>query len=254
MSRLMNRQRRMWRPEHRLSRSRRRWLPVLRFTPYVWAKLAWFCRRGEEEIGGFGVTDSGDALLVKDFVTVRQEVTPASVVFDDVSVAEHFERQVDLGRTPEQFARIWLHTHPGCSPVPSAIDEECFARVFGRCRWAVMFILAREGAVYARLRFDVGPRGQVRIPVRVDYGEPFAGSDEVAWEAEHGLNVHPKWMPVGRLAGHGLLWDRPEGPQGYGQESQPDGANGLGWAGANEMGQDRERGGDVVSAVDRQLR
>ena len=38
-------------------------------------------------------------------------------------------------------------------------DEETFARVFGRTDWAVMFILARQGQSYARLRFHVGPGG-----------------------------------------------------------------------------------------------
>src|SRR5947209_14095353 len=49
-----------------------------------------------------------------------------------------------LFRSLEQFARLFMHTHPGNSPQPSATDEETFARVFGRCDWAVMFILARD--------------------------------------------------------------------------------------------------------------
>jgi len=61
---------------------------------------------------------------VREFVTVKQEVTAISVRFDDSSVADFFDTQVDLGRKPEQFARIWLHSHPGDSPEPSVIDEE----------------------------------------------------------------------------------------------------------------------------------
>ena len=81
----------------------------------------------------------------------------ASVAFDDEAVADFFDHQVDAGRKPEQFARIWLHSHPGDSPQPSTVDEETFERVFGRCQWAVMFVVGRSGKTYARLRFSVGP-------------------------------------------------------------------------------------------------
>ena len=75
---------------------------------------------------------------------MRQVCTGVSVAFDDQAVADFFDRQVDLGRRPEQFGRIWVHTHPGNSPEPSMTDEDTFARVFGRTDWAVMFILARR--------------------------------------------------------------------------------------------------------------
>ena len=66
-----------------------------------------------------------------------QDVTVASIAFDDLAVADFFETQVDAGRKPEQFGRIWLHTHPGNSAQPSGTDEETFYRVFGHCQWAV---------------------------------------------------------------------------------------------------------------------
>lgn len=164
---------------------------VLRFTPTAWAKLQFLCHAGETEIGGFGVTNAEDLLFVESFETVKQIACPASVEFDDEAVAEFFDNQVDAGRRPEQFARIWCHTHPGDCPHPSSVDEETFARVFGRCDWAVMFILARGGATYARLRFNVGPGGNLLIPVQVDYGQPFAGTDFAVWQEEYEDNVRP---------------------------------------------------------------
>ena len=98
--------------------------PVLTFSPTAWAKLLYFRDKSDNEVGGFGITEPDDLLFVKEFVTVKQDVTPVSVKFDDEAVANHFEDQVDLGRKPEQFARIWLHSHPGDSPEPSIIDEE----------------------------------------------------------------------------------------------------------------------------------
>ncbi len=163
--------------------------PVLRFTPTAWASLLFFCHRGQTEIGGFGVASADDPLRVEAFATVAQTTTSVSVAFDDAAVADFFDTQVDAGRRPHQFARIWSHTHPGDSPQPSGIDEETFQRVFGRSDWAVMFILARGGETYARLRFNAGPGGDVIIPVRVDYSGPFLGTDHEAWAREYELNV-----------------------------------------------------------------
>jgi proteasome lid subunit RPN8/RPN11 len=145
--------------------------------------------QGETEVGGFGVTSPDDPLRVVEFHLVGQECTPVTVAFDDQAVADFFDRQVDLGRQPAEFGRIWIHTHPGSSPRPSEVDEETFIRAFGRSDWAVMFIIARGGESYARLRFNVGPGGALEIPVSVDYGRPFDGSDEASWEREYQANV-----------------------------------------------------------------
>jgi hypothetical protein len=110
-------------------------------------------------------------------------------VFDDASVADFFDRQVDAGRHPEQFARAWLHTHPGTCSAPSGTDEETFARVFGRSDWAIMFILAAGGQTYSRLSFHVGPGGSLELPVSVDYSLPFGASDRGAWTREYEDNV-----------------------------------------------------------------
>jgi proteasome lid subunit RPN8/RPN11 len=165
--------------------------PVLRFSPTAWAKLLYFRDRQETEVGGLAVTAPQDLLRVDEFVTVKQDVTVASVSFDDQAVADFFEAQVDAGRKPEQFGRIWLHTHPGDSPVPSGTDELTFSRVFGSCQWAIMFVLARGGKSYARLRFNVGPGGNIVIPVEVDFTSAFGPSQSDEWEQEYKSNIHP---------------------------------------------------------------
>jgi len=164
--------------------------PVLGFSPTAWAKLLYMRDFGETEVGGFGISPTGDPLFVADVQVVKQTCTAFSVAFDDAAVAEFFDRQVDCGLRPEQFARIWVHTHPGHCPQPSATDEETFSRVFGRSDWALMFILAQGGRTYARLRFNVGPGGSVETSAEVDYNRPFAASDEGAWAEEYRANVH----------------------------------------------------------------
>lgn len=144
---------------------------------------------GKSEIGGFGISAVDDLLFVADIALMTQSCTWAQVKFDDESVADHFDRQVAAGRRPEEFARIWIHTHPGRSAEPSGTDEATFARVFERADWAVMFILARGGQTYARLRYSVGPGADLELPVDVDFSRPFLASSETDWQAEYRANV-----------------------------------------------------------------
>jgi proteasome lid subunit RPN8/RPN11 len=183
--------------------------PALRFTPWAWAKLLYLRDLGDTEVGGFGITPAGDLLLVEDVCLVEQLCTFVSVRFDDGAVADFFDAQVDQGRKPAQFARIWVHTHPGNSAQPSATDEETFARCFGSSDWALMFILARGGEVYARLRFSAGPGGEILVPVLIDYGQAFPASDHAAWKDEYARSVIPeeRWWPVEEPLTRGTILD-----------------------------------------------
>ena len=172
--------------------------PSLRFSPYAWAKLVYLRDRGETEIGGFGLSAEDDPLAVIDVLTVKQRCTPVTVAFDDAAVADLFDELVDQGIRPERFGRVWIHTHPGDCPLPSSTDEATFQRAFGRTDWSVMAILACGGASYARLSFHTGPGGALRIPVRVDYGQPFDAADWEAWEQEYVEHViaAPLFLPL----------------------------------------------------------
>jgi hypothetical protein len=174
----------------RMTHRRENLRPTLRFSPRAWAKLLFLRDLGPTEVGGFGVSSAADLLYVDDVVLIRQDCSPVTVAFDDDDVAEYFDRQIDADRRPEQFARIWIHTHPGTSAEPSSVDEETFARVFGRSDWAVMAILARGGQSYARLQFHTGPGGSLRIPVAVDWSQPFGGTDWTTWKQEYADQVH----------------------------------------------------------------
>jgi hypothetical protein len=123
--------------------------------------------------------------LANDLRLVRQECDWASVRFDDAAVADYFDEQVEAGRRPEQFGRIWIHTHPGNSPTPSGTDEATFERVFGGCDWAVMLILACGGQSYARLKFKAGPGLAIVASVDVDLDSEYPATDRAAWEQEY---------------------------------------------------------------------
>jgi len=173
----------------------------LRLSPTAWAKLLYFRDAGDCEVGGFGISAAEDLLLIEDLELVRQTCDIASVAFDDQSVADHFDRQVDVGRNVSRIGRIWVHTHPGSCAQPSSKDQETFARVFGNTDWAIMFILARGGQSYARLEFHVGPGGSMILPVEVDYSHPFAASDHTAWCEAYLANVQVAEWP--RVLGAG---------------------------------------------------
>jgi hypothetical protein len=172
---------------------------ILRFAPLAWLKLQFFCHAGHTEIGGFGISALGDPLYVEDFVTVRQQVTPLTVRFADDAVSDFFDHCVDAGLKPQRFARIWCHTHPGDSVVPSSRDEETFSNSFGCCDWALMFILGRTGQTYARLAFSAGPGGALLLPTAADWaawpewvsaGKGRLEAQVAQWQQEYMENIH----------------------------------------------------------------
>jgi len=144
----------------------------------------------DNEVAGFGITDADDLLFVKEFIIIKQQVTCVSFKFDDQAISDFFEEQVDLGRKPEQFARIWLHSHPGDFSEPSTTDEQTFARVFGSCDWSIMFIVARNDNTFARLKFNTGPGCEINLPVCIDYSHDFESANFELWKEQYKSNVN----------------------------------------------------------------
>jgi len=218
------------RPDHRKQPMR------LTFAPLAWLKMQFFCHRGDTEVGGFGIAAAEDLLYVAAFVAVRQHVTPVRVRFGDNAVADSFDRSVEVGLAPQQFARLWMHTHPGASVTPSGTDEATFARTFGACDWALMFILGRTGQTYARLSFAAGPGGQLLVPTAVDWSvwpawaERWAGSGTAwvdQWQREYAVHIQrqPEAAPdptaLEQLFGPGTDCFRWENALGYGDLDDP---------------------------------
>lgn len=157
----------------------------LLFSPTAWAKFRYIRDCGKTEVSLFGITPPDRLLYVEDVALVRQRNTAMTTAMDDDAVNEYFEAQVAAGRQPAQFARIWLHTHPGMGVTPSGTDEETFRQAFGTASWAIMVILNTDDQTYARLQFNVGPGGSCPLTVAVDYDHPFPAADFAAWRAEY---------------------------------------------------------------------
>jgi len=137
--------------------------------PAAFMKLMFCCHQAHTEIAGFGISSKSDPLVIEEFVLVLQSNTVVTVEFDDHAIANHIEDFADQGIGPDRSFRVWIHTHPGRSAAPSMVDEDTFARCFGRCDWAAMLIQGREQENYCRIRFNAGPGGQIIIPVQFDW-------------------------------------------------------------------------------------
>jgi hypothetical protein len=174
--------------------------PELVLSPLAWLKLQFLLHAGDTEIGAFGVSQEENLLYIEDLAIVSQQTTSVSVEFDDGAVADFFDQMVDRQIPAQRFMRIWMHTHPGDSSEPSCTDESTFDRVFGPCDWAVMFIIARSGEIYVRLRVSGGPGAELLIPVCIDWPAwpelAFQMADGLPdmirlWADEYLQRVHP---------------------------------------------------------------
>jgi proteasome lid subunit RPN8/RPN11 len=104
------------------------------FSPLAFLKLQYLCHAGPTEVGAFAISSIQRPLYIEELHTLPQQTSSVSVQFDDAAVADYFDRCVDQGYHPSQFARLWLHTHPGSCPLPSGTDEETFAQSLWRYR------------------------------------------------------------------------------------------------------------------------
>ena len=90
------------------------------------------------------ITSSDDPMYVTDFEFLLQECTSVKTDFDTDAQNEWMESKLIEGKNPENFARIWAHTHPGPSATPSGTDWDTFQEAMGEAAWGVMLILGQS--------------------------------------------------------------------------------------------------------------
>lgn len=166
-------------------------MKTLQFTPYAFAKLRYLRDLEDSEISGFGVTETKDPLLVTDFKLIEQECSPAHTELDDTAVNNYMMDMFDKGFEPNQCMRIWIHTHPKMDPKPSQQDEKTCREVLCDSDWAVMYIINSDDEEYARLIFNVGPKGRMELDTEINWNIEFPASDFKAWKEEFDEKVTP---------------------------------------------------------------
>lgn len=155
------------------------------FSPYAWAKLKFIRDLGDTEVGFFGVGAADNPLFIEDVMMVKQVCSGVTVEFDEDAVNAYVEDMAELGYTMDQCFRVWIHTHPGSSPTPSGVDETTFAKCFGAPAWSVMFIIAKGGDTYCRIKYTAGPGYAMTLPVEVTTDCAFPGVNYDEWIAEY---------------------------------------------------------------------
>lgn len=165
---------------------------LLKFTPYAQAKMIYLRDVGDTEVSFLAITPNSP-MLVEDVLMVPQKCSAAYTEMKEDGLANFQLDMVEAGLQPNQFMRIWCHTHPGDGVTPSNTDETTFREVFGMCDWAIMFILGKAGSTSCRFSYRFGPGGfggpgQQEIGVAIDWKADFKASDKEAWKAEYDKN------------------------------------------------------------------
>lgn len=166
-------------------------------SPYAYAKMRWFCRKGKTEITGFGISpEIKDLLYVDDFITVPQECTSASCEIDDAGLAKYFTDCVSRKLEPVQFMRMWFHTHPGDMLSPSGTDKDTMRKCFGDSAWQMMLIMCQDGRMSATLETRPALLHNVTLTTTVEavvvWNRLFRGVGDATvrlWEDEYAANI-----------------------------------------------------------------
>ena len=154
-------------------------VPSLVLTSYSYQKLRyWEVLSGKNEISCFGVAFSQDNLLrVNELYLPKQIVTPSHTDPTEEGIATMYDELGQAKFPPNQFARIWIHTHTFTAPnktgisLPSPVDFNTCREVFTGCDWFIMLI--KGGEEFTCYLYLLGA-----LPVRlvlkviVDYTDP----------------------------------------------------------------------------------
>ena len=178
------------------------------FTPYAWAKLVHMRDKIACEVSGMGITPKLPN-LVEDVYFPKQEVQSAYVDIDEDGFAEMVDELASKGLRPDQFMRIWIHTHPsGMGPNPSGRDNQCMDEAFSSPDWAIMMIVAKDGKTFAQMRVNKPFRIESLLDVMIDYKAEFPGSNITAWDAEYNKNVTQYTHQSSQQTGYGYSYEQ----------------------------------------------
>lgn len=107
-------------------------------------KLVWFRDNKDTEVGAMAITYPEDPMRIKDFCFLPQECSACYTEFDKEAQSNWCEDQMEAGLNPDNFLRIWAHTHPGQSATPSSTDWETFEEAMSEMPWGLMLILSTD--------------------------------------------------------------------------------------------------------------
>jgi proteasome lid subunit RPN8/RPN11 len=95
------------------------------------------------EVSLYGITES-NSLVIKDFWIPYQFGTAVTTEFDEEKKVEEVDKLIQKGLDPNNFLKIWVHTHPKMSPNPSGTDIQTFKTKFNNLNWSIRLILGQN--------------------------------------------------------------------------------------------------------------
>lgn len=165
---------------------------MIRFSPAAYQKIVYFLQK-DVEVGGFCLTD-GD--LVTDFIVVEQESSGATFDFTKEGIEDYLDEMTNLGYTPKECFRIYLHSHPGNSAEPSGPDWENFYKLMGSYPWFCMLIIAKDQSKYGYIKLTQGIGVECEIDWDVDWTIPCEAVDFEQLELEFTTKVKKKTFKI----------------------------------------------------------
>ena len=190
--------------------------------PRAWAKMRWMFKKADNlEMSGFCISSPDDPFLVVDFYTIKQECTGVETLMDDDDFARYMIKMAKAGVDPCRCMRIWVHSHPFSSavPSPSGTDEDTFKERTGAdSEWAIMIILGK-GSPFLRLKVKSRLMEEeffYDIDWEIDWTSIVDESIVAEWGTEFKRNIHERKLPT--VTGTGGTW----GQNGYGIWSKMD--------------------------------
>jgi len=167
------------------------------FSPIAWAKIKWMMKKaGKMEISGFGISAEDSPFHIIDFQTILQECDGTETLMDDDDLAKYQYRMAKAGIDPCRSMRIWIHSHPFATkvPSPSGTDNTTLEEKTGaESEWAIMVIMGK-GEPYIRLQLRNGLLEDEAIELEMDYEIDWSmviSKDTIeGWKTEYDKNIH----------------------------------------------------------------
>ena len=179
------------------------------FTPYAYAKMIYMRDKQANEVSCMAITPN-TLNIIEELYFPRQEVQSAYVDIDEDGLALMCDELAQKGLQPEQFMRIWIHTHPkSMGATPSGRDRQCMEESFSTPDWAIMMIFSQNGESFAELRMNKPFLMTQKLDIFVDYSSPFPASNKAEWDKEYEKNVKPfqhKATQYNAQNGYGYAW------------------------------------------------
>jgi len=165
----------------------KRELPSLLLSGQAYLKMKYCAHNFPTEVGGFCEAFENQPFQIATAKILPQESTAASIDFTDDGIVAYMEDGAEKFKGDlNRFFRVWWHTHPGMSAVPSSTDMATFYSLTRTLPWVIMLIVGTEQGISARYGTIVDGIF-LHVPMTVDVKWDLHIYED--WDKEYAENV-----------------------------------------------------------------